>query len=114
MIEQKKMVAEVKPELSKDKLDLSNFDTKFTGLIPKESSISGSKVKNVKKNEHKFGQALGLIGKRHESEYRVKTFLTNDQITFSDSAEIDFIPSKCNWFEVIDAGVRFGSESYLP
>ena len=49
---------------------------------------------------------------RHESEYRVKTFLTNDQITFSNSAEIDFIPSKCNWFEVIDAGVRFGSESY--
>ena len=50
LIEQKKMMAEVKPNLSKDKLDLSNFDTEFTGLVPKESSISASKVDNVKKN----------------------------------------------------------------
>ena len=53
---------------------------------------------------------------RHESEYRIRTALTNDAGTFQDQATIDFVPSKCHWFEVVDAGVRLGSQalSFTP
>ena len=45
---------------------------------------------------------------RHEAEYEIKAELTNDELTFLNTADVKFSPSKCKWFTVVDHGVSQG------
>lgn len=51
---------------------------------------------------------------RHESEYEISVSLTNEQSTFTDTASVKFVPSKCKWYTVSKGDAkssyqRFGS-----
>ena len=59
-----------------------------------------------------FDQTVPADLLRHESTYELKGVLTNEQVTFLKHDMIQFVPSKCHWFEVAGAGVRFGSEVF--
>lgn len=45
---------------------------------------------------------------RHESEYKISASLSNEEMTFIGSTNVNFSPSKCKWMDIVGKGVSRG------
>ena len=59
----------------------------------------------LKTDDQKMAHLIPQNILRHESEYFIQAELTNDELTFLEYSSINFVPSKCKWFTVMDETV---------